>query len=40
MAFKYYDDTKGTERFKRRYVWALCGFASGLVVGLIAFSLL
>lgn len=30
----YYDSAAGHRRLKRRYVWSLCAFCTGLVAGL------
>jgi len=30
----YYDDRLGRTRYKRRYIWALCGFVAGVVLGI------
>lgn len=37
---KYYDHQHGIERYKRRYVWGLWAYVSGLVSGLILLSAL
>ena len=29
----YYDNRLGRTRYKRRYIWAMCGFVAGVVLG-------
>jgi hypothetical protein len=40
MVLTYYDPVLGTRRVKRRYVWAMAAFLSGLVIGVIAARML
>jgi uncharacterized membrane-anchored protein YhcB (DUF1043 family) len=37
---KYYDATTGTERLKRRYIWASWALVVGFIVGVVVARLL
>ncbi|WP_279331249.1 hypothetical protein [Solimonas fluminis] len=40
MSLKYYDYDSGRERYKRRYVWGIHGYALGMATGLALLYLL
>ena len=35
MGLRYFDNTLGRERIKRRYVWASWAFVTGLLSGMV-----